>query len=113
MQAIHGFRETEKSRWSDASQAILHRVQEAAFGPDESLLSLVHVLDLEPRGYIKPHVDSVKVGRRQFLRTPRIWVGKRADLSLAPPPLPVLWIHHCWPLPAVPKCYEVGTHPGT
>ncbi|XP_057627345.1 alpha-ketoglutarate-dependent dioxygenase alkB homolog 7, mitochondrial [Chionomys nivalis] len=58
--AIHGFRETEKSRWSDASQAILHRVQEAAFGPDQTLLSLVHVLDLEPQGYIKPHVDSVK-----------------------------------------------------
>ncbi|XP_005081407.3 alpha-ketoglutarate-dependent dioxygenase alkB homolog 7, mitochondrial [Mesocricetus auratus] len=58
--AIHGFRETEKSRWSDASQAILQRVQAAAFGPDQTLLSLVHVLDLEPRGYIKPHVDSVK-----------------------------------------------------
>ncbi|ERE72805.1 putative ATP-dependent Clp protease proteolytic subunit [Cricetulus griseus] len=60
LQAIHGFRETEKSRWSDASQAILQRVQAAAFGPDQTLLPLVHVLDLEPRGYIKPHVDSVK-----------------------------------------------------
>ncbi|XP_036169183.1 alpha-ketoglutarate-dependent dioxygenase alkB homolog 7, mitochondrial [Myotis myotis] len=58
--AIHGFRETEKSRWSEASRAILQRVQAAAFGPDQTLLSSVHVLDLEPRGYIKPHVDSVK-----------------------------------------------------
>ncbi|XP_007952640.1 alpha-ketoglutarate-dependent dioxygenase alkB homolog 7, mitochondrial [Orycteropus afer afer] len=58
--AIHGFRETEKSRWSEASQAILQRVREAAFGPGQALLPLVHVLDLEPRGYIKPHVDSVK-----------------------------------------------------
>ncbi|KAM6167794.1 alpha-ketoglutarate-dependent dioxygenase alkB homolog 7, mitochondrial [Erethizon dorsatum] len=58
--AIHGFRETEKSRWSEASQAILQRVQVAAFGPGQTLLSPVHVLDLEPRGYIKPHVDSVK-----------------------------------------------------
>uniref|UniRef100_A0A8C6D4N3 Alpha-ketoglutarate-dependent dioxygenase alkB homolog 7, mitochondrial n=1 Tax=Moschus moschiferus TaxID=68415 RepID=A0A8C6D4N3_MOSMO len=58
--AIHGFRETEKSRWSEASRAILRRVQAAAFGPGQSLLSSVHVLDLEPRGYIKPHVDSIK-----------------------------------------------------
>ncbi|XP_048197840.1 alpha-ketoglutarate-dependent dioxygenase alkB homolog 7, mitochondrial isoform X1 [Perognathus longimembris pacificus] len=60
VQAIHGFRETEKSRWSEASRAILQRVQSAAFGPGQTLLSPVHVLDLEPRGYIKPHVDSVK-----------------------------------------------------
>ncbi|XP_003938904.1 alpha-ketoglutarate-dependent dioxygenase alkB homolog 7, mitochondrial [Saimiri boliviensis] len=58
--AIHGFRETEKSRWSEASRAILQRVQAAAFGPGQTLLSSVHVLDLEARGYIKPHVDSVK-----------------------------------------------------
>ncbi|XP_012584863.1 PREDICTED: alpha-ketoglutarate-dependent dioxygenase alkB homolog 7, mitochondrial [Condylura cristata] len=59
-QAIHGFRETEKSRWSEASRAILQRVQAAAFGPGQALLSPVHVLDLEPQGYIKPHVDSIK-----------------------------------------------------
>uniref|UniRef100_A0A8C3WXZ8 Alpha-ketoglutarate-dependent dioxygenase alkB homolog 7, mitochondrial n=1 Tax=Catagonus wagneri TaxID=51154 RepID=A0A8C3WXZ8_9CETA len=58
--AIHGFRETEKSRWSEASRVILQRVQAAAFGPGQTLLSPVHVLDLEPQGYIKPHVDSVK-----------------------------------------------------
>lgn len=70
MQAIHGFRETEKSRWSEASRAILQRVQAAAFGPGQTLLSSVHVLDLEPRGYIKPHVDSIKVGRSQQLEAP-------------------------------------------
>uniref|UniRef100_A0A452U2W5 Alpha-ketoglutarate-dependent dioxygenase alkB homolog 7, mitochondrial n=1 Tax=Ursus maritimus TaxID=29073 RepID=A0A452U2W5_URSMA len=58
--AIHGFRETEKSRWSEASRAILQRVQAAAFTPGQTLLSPVHVLDLEPRGYIRPHVDSIK-----------------------------------------------------
>ncbi|XP_053440022.1 alpha-ketoglutarate-dependent dioxygenase alkB homolog 7, mitochondrial [Nycticebus coucang] len=58
--AIHGFRETEKSHWSEASWAILQRVEAAAFGPGQTLLSSVHVLDLEPRGYIKPHVDSIK-----------------------------------------------------
>lgn len=73
LQAIHGFRETEKSRWSEASRAILQRVKEAAFGPGQALLSSVHVLDLEPRGYIKPHVDSIKVGRGQHLGSP--WEG--------------------------------------
>ncbi|EHB16419.1 Alkylated DNA repair protein alkB-like protein 7, partial [Heterocephalus glaber] len=58
--AIHGFRETEKSRWSEAGHTILQRVQAAAFRPGQTLLSPIHVLDLEPRGYIKPHVDSVK-----------------------------------------------------
>uniref|UniRef100_A0A5F9CX79 Alpha-ketoglutarate-dependent dioxygenase alkB homolog 7, mitochondrial n=1 Tax=Oryctolagus cuniculus TaxID=9986 RepID=A0A5F9CX79_RABIT len=58
--AIHGFRETEKARWSEASRAILQRVQAVAFGPGQTLLPSVHVLDLEPRGYVKPHVDSVK-----------------------------------------------------
>lgn len=86
MQAIHGFRETEKSHWSEASQAILQRVQEAAFGPDQTLLSLVHVLDLEPRGYIKPHVDSVKVGRWQTLRIPCQDVGgQEGRFELDPP----------------------------
>ncbi|KAM6218248.1 alpha-ketoglutarate-dependent dioxygenase alkB homolog 7, mitochondrial [Rhynchocyon petersi] len=58
--AIHGFRETEKSRWTEASRSILRRVQEVAFGPGQVLLPGVHVLDLEPGGYIKPHVDSIK-----------------------------------------------------
>ncbi|XP_054990915.1 alpha-ketoglutarate-dependent dioxygenase alkB homolog 7, mitochondrial-like [Sorex araneus] len=58
--AIHGFRETGKACWTAASRAILQRVQAAAFGPNQTLLSSVHLLDLEPRGYIKPHVDSVK-----------------------------------------------------
>uniref|UniRef100_A0A6I8NDW1 AlkB homolog 7 n=1 Tax=Ornithorhynchus anatinus TaxID=9258 RepID=A0A6I8NDW1_ORNAN len=58
--AIHGFRETEKSRWSEPSRAILQRVRAAAFDPDQPQLPLVHVLDLDQSGYIKPHVDSIK-----------------------------------------------------
>lgn len=58
--AIHGFRETEKTLWSQASRAILERVRAAAFPPSQALLPAVHVLDLERRGFIKPHVDSVK-----------------------------------------------------
>lgn len=62
-QAIHGYRETEKSRWSSETQTILQRVRQAAFQPGASQLPLVHVLDLAENGYIKPHVDSIKVSK--------------------------------------------------
>ncbi|XP_077326557.1 alpha-ketoglutarate-dependent dioxygenase alkB homolog 7, mitochondrial [Lithobates pipiens] len=58
--AIHGFREIERLQWSPGSSAVLQRVREKAFPPGEAQLSLVHVLDLQKEGYIKPHVDSVK-----------------------------------------------------
>ncbi|XP_053868543.1 alpha-ketoglutarate-dependent dioxygenase alkB homolog 7, mitochondrial [Malaclemys terrapin pileata] len=58
--AIHGFRETEIAQWSEESREILQRVRDEAFPPGMSQLSLVHVLDLDKSGYIKPHIDSVK-----------------------------------------------------
>ncbi|KAG9472619.1 hypothetical protein GDO78_018289 [Eleutherodactylus coqui] len=58
--AIHGFREVERLHWSPDSSAVIQRVREKAFPPGENQLSLVHVLDLQKDGYIKPHVDSVK-----------------------------------------------------
>lgn len=61
IQAIHGFRETERLQWGDVSESIIRRVREVAFPKDSSLLGPVHVLDLDKAGYIKPHVDSVKV----------------------------------------------------
>uniref|UniRef100_V9L9R8 Alpha-ketoglutarate-dependent dioxygenase alkB homolog 7, mitochondrial n=1 Tax=Callorhinchus milii TaxID=7868 RepID=V9L9R8_CALMI len=59
-QAIHGYRETERSRWGEESEAILQRVRDAAFLPGAEQLSMVHVLDLEKEGFIRAHVDSVK-----------------------------------------------------
>ncbi|XP_056426266.1 alpha-ketoglutarate-dependent dioxygenase alkB homolog 7, mitochondrial [Hyla sarda] len=58
--AIHGFREVERQYWSPDSSAIIQRARDKAFPPGENQLSLVHVLDLQKDGYIKPHVDSVK-----------------------------------------------------
>uniref|UniRef100_H3AJ33 Alpha-ketoglutarate-dependent dioxygenase alkB homolog 7, mitochondrial n=1 Tax=Latimeria chalumnae TaxID=7897 RepID=H3AJ33_LATCH len=58
--AIHGYRETEKSQWTERNKAILQRVRDVAFPPGVPQLALVHVLDLDKKGYIKPHVDSVK-----------------------------------------------------
>lgn len=62
-------------------------MQAAAFGPGQTLLSSVHVLDLEPQGYIKPHVDSVKVGRGQWLGAPS-W-GWASQAKTHPPPCPL------------------------
>ncbi|XP_011661956.1 alpha-ketoglutarate-dependent dioxygenase alkB homolog 7, mitochondrial [Strongylocentrotus purpuratus] len=58
--AIHGFRETEKSRWSEVNSPIIQRIRDQAFPEGSAQLTLVHVLDLAQNGYIKPHVDSIK-----------------------------------------------------
>ncbi|KAM3925438.1 alpha-ketoglutarate-dependent dioxygenase alkB homolog 7, mitochondrial [Leptodactylus fuscus] len=58
--AIHGFREVERLHWSPESSTVIQRVRDKAFPPGENQLSLVHVLDLQKDGYIKPHVDSIK-----------------------------------------------------
>ncbi|KAJ0058292.1 hypothetical protein NL108_012755, partial [Boleophthalmus pectinirostris] len=58
--AIHGYRETERLTWGPACAEILTRVRSLAFPPGSPLLGPVHVLDLDQKGYIKPHIDSVK-----------------------------------------------------
>ncbi|KAM9392637.1 alpha-ketoglutarate-dependent dioxygenase alkB homolog 7, mitochondrial [Pholidichthys leucotaenia] len=58
--AIHGYRETERVRWSPACEEILNRVRSVAFVKGSPLLRPVHILDLDQTGYIKPHIDSVK-----------------------------------------------------
>ncbi|CAH2052513.1 unnamed protein product, partial [Iphiclides podalirius] len=58
--AIEGYRETERDRWSDQNAAILRRIHETAFRPETQLLPRAHILDLSAAGYIKPHVDAVR-----------------------------------------------------
>lgn len=60
-QAIHGFRETERVSWGKACEEIIRRVRSAAFAEGSPLLGPIHVLDLDKDGFIKPHIDSVKV----------------------------------------------------
>lgn len=62
LQAIHGYKETERLRWEPACEDILSRVRSVAFPAGSPLLGPAHILDLDKTGYIKPHVDSVKVG---------------------------------------------------
>ncbi|KAJ2937912.1 hypothetical protein O0L34_g14185 [Tuta absoluta] len=60
--AIHGFRETERSTWRPENEAVFKRVKDLAFSiPDAGEpLPHQHVLDLAPSGHIKPHVDAVR-----------------------------------------------------
>lgn len=61
LQAIHGYRETERKQWSKKNKAILQRVRNLAFPPGVAQMAFVHVLDITKDGYIKAHIDSVRV----------------------------------------------------
>ncbi|XP_046402344.1 alpha-ketoglutarate-dependent dioxygenase alkB homolog 7, mitochondrial [Ischnura elegans] len=58
--AIHGYRETERLKWSPKNMQIIERVRRIAFPSETSHIPLVHVLDLAEEGFIKPHIDSVR-----------------------------------------------------
>ncbi|KAK2149348.1 hypothetical protein NP493_3011g00005 [Ridgeia piscesae] len=51
----------ERKRWSAKNKVIIERVRNLVFPPDASHIPYVHVLDLMATGYIKAHVDSVRV----------------------------------------------------
>ncbi|CAG9772770.1 unnamed protein product [Ceutorhynchus assimilis] len=58
--AIHGYRETERLKWNEANTKILNRVRDLAFPPGVSQIKFVHILDLNQKGWIKPHIDAVR-----------------------------------------------------
>ncbi|XP_059480172.1 alpha-ketoglutarate-dependent dioxygenase alkB homolog 7, mitochondrial [Neocloeon triangulifer] len=58
--AIHGYRETEKLNWNESNSKIIERLRKIAFPPGTAQLAHVHVLDLDAKGVIKPHIDSVR-----------------------------------------------------
>ncbi|XP_039499425.1 alpha-ketoglutarate-dependent dioxygenase alkB homolog 7, mitochondrial-like isoform X1 [Drosophila santomea] len=58
-EAIHGYRELERRKWSPENRAMLERVSQAAFCGQ--VMPFVHILDLAVSGVIKPHVDSTRV----------------------------------------------------
>jgi len=61
LQAIVGYRETEKRDWNEKNAAVLRRVRTLAFAPGVTQLEYVHVLDVLADGVIRPHIDSVRV----------------------------------------------------
>lgn len=54
--AIHGYREMEKTDWLPDNEQVFQRVRDKAFV--SNVLPHVHILDLAADGIIKPHVDS-------------------------------------------------------
>lgn len=61
IQAIQGYKETEKEQWNEENNRVIKRLQELAFPLETVPLKHIHVLDLSETGHIKPHIDSVKV----------------------------------------------------
>ena len=57
---IVGYREIEKLRtaWSEESQSVLERIVKQL--PKREYMPTVHVIDLAPDGFIRPHIDSIK-----------------------------------------------------
>ncbi|XP_015784539.1 alpha-ketoglutarate-dependent dioxygenase alkB homolog 7, mitochondrial [Tetranychus urticae] len=58
--AIKQYKEIERSKWTSPNQVIIDRIRTAVFSSGEKILDPVHVLDLSPNGFIKPHLDSVR-----------------------------------------------------
>ncbi len=61
LQAIHGYRESEKTEWTPENQQVLSRIRQFAFDDPTQTLVHVHVLDIAKDGYIKPHIDAIRV----------------------------------------------------
>lgn len=59
LQAIHGYRETERKNWYPHNRLILEKVKKVAFNGE--IMPFIHILDLAENGVIKPHVDSTRV----------------------------------------------------
>nr|XP_012144829.1 PREDICTED: DNA replication ATP-dependent helicase/nuclease DNA2-like isoform X3 [Megachile rotundata] len=58
--AIHAYRETEQSKWNEDNLKIINKIREKAFPKGMSQIPLIHILDLAPEGWIKPHIDSTR-----------------------------------------------------
>lgn len=72
LKAIHGYRETERLKWNESNTKILDRVRSIAFPPNVAQLKFVHILDLDKNGYIKPHIDAIRVSYYYFDSHPLI-----------------------------------------
>ncbi len=67
-EAIVGYREFESSNWSPETSQLIDRVRKVAEFKN-SPRQLVHILDIEETGYIKPHIDSERSDLLRFVDT--------------------------------------------
>ena len=64
LQAIQGFRETERKFFNKQNSLVVQRMKEQSFpseGKEGQTLAYTHILDLADFGFIKPHIDSSRV----------------------------------------------------
>lgn len=59
--AIHNYRETEHLNWNTQNQKIIERIRKTAFSENANHIKYVHILEIAKDGFIKPHVDSIRV----------------------------------------------------
>lgn len=59
--AIHNYRETEHLNWNNQNQNIIERIRRTAFSENTNHIKYVHILEIAKDGFIKPHVDSIRV----------------------------------------------------
>ena len=86
MQAIQGYRETEKKKWREKNAEIIERIRSTALPQGEDQIAFVHVLDLAEDGYIKPHIDSVRVSgaiEQQYNYKSDLPIHYKIDTTLA------------------------------
>jgi hypothetical protein len=79
------------------NQQVLSRVRQFAFEDPKQTLVHVHVLDIAKDGYIKPHIDSIRVGTQTLF----FWFKSVFLL--------VLWHDDCWPLVSLVECDEIDS----
>lgn len=65
--AIHGYREIEKTDWWPENEQVFERVRKRAFVAN--VLPHVHILDLAADGIIKPHVDRYVTMEDLYVRS--------------------------------------------
>ncbi|CAI6359739.1 unnamed protein product [Macrosiphum euphorbiae] len=60
--AIHGYRETEIIKWKDQNNSnVIQKLRNRVFAESVTeQMQRVHVLDLCDKGYVKPHIDSIR-----------------------------------------------------
>ncbi|CAF0834578.1 unnamed protein product [Adineta ricciae] len=85
--AIHGYREAEKTEWTQENQQVLSRIRQFAFDDPTQTLVHVHVLDIAKDGYIKPHIDAIRycgttIAGLSFLSTSVMRLVHKDDKSM-------------------------------
>ena len=65
--AIINFREIQNNKFRKHATMVVAQIKNDAFSEDDKVIQNAHVLDLHEDGYIKPHIDSIRVITNRYL----------------------------------------------